>query len=159
VTLREGNLIGHSFYDDDVDFDLIPMDTKHVRTADGAVFEFIPPAAGHPKEWLVTGDYGHLRGTLRSQAPPTTDLRALAGDYRSPEIDASYDVDLSRSGLVLRPPGTSDVQLTSIGKDTFAAPGMGVFQFLRDSRGHVTAFTMNRYNLRGLRFDRFRRMD
>lgn len=76
--MGEGNLIGHSFYDDDVDFDLIPMDAKHVRTADGAVFEFIPPAAGHHKEWLVTGDYGHLRGTLRSQAPPTTGLRSAA---------------------------------------------------------------------------------
>jgi Beta-lactamase len=36
VSMREGKLIGHSFYDDDVDFDLIPIDTTHFRTPVGA---------------------------------------------------------------------------------------------------------------------------
>jgi CubicO group peptidase (beta-lactamase class C family) len=159
VSMREGKLVGHSFYDDDVDFDLIPIDTTHVRTPGGGKLEFVPAAAGNPQEWLVTGDYGSLRGALRLVAPVTTDLRALAGDYRSSEINASYDVVLKGSGLVLQPPGENDAQLKSIGKDEFVVSGMGVLQFLRNSRGEVAGFTINRFNLRGLRFDRFRRVD
>jgi hypothetical protein len=68
-------------------------------------------------------------------APAAADLRPLAGDYRSSEIDASYDVVLSGSGLVLQPPGSSDLHMKPIGKDTFAVSGMGVLQFLRNSRG------------------------
>jgi hypothetical protein len=91
--------------------------------------------------------------------PAKADSHALAGDYRSSEINASYDVVLRGSGLVLQPPGASEVQLKPLGKDLFAASGMGVLQFLRNSRGEVAGFTINRSNLRGLRFDRFRRMD
>jgi CubicO group peptidase (beta-lactamase class C family) len=155
VSMREGKLIGHSFYDDDVDFDLIPSDATHVHTPGGGQFEFVPPTASHPQEWIVTGDYGSLHGALQLAAPAAADLRPLAGDYRSSEIDASYDVILSGSGLVLRPPGSSEVPMRPIGRDTFAVSGMGVLQFLRNSRGEVGAFTINRYNLRGLRFDRF----
>ena len=159
VSMREGKLIGHSSYDDDTDFDLIPIDQTHVRTPGGGQFEFVPSTASRPQEWIVTGAYGSLRGVLQLTAPAAADLRPLAGDYRSSEIDASYDVVLSGSGLVLHPPGSSEVHMNSIGKDTFAVSGMGVLQFLRDPRGEVAAFTINRYNLRGLRFDRFQRVD
>jgi hypothetical protein len=159
VSVREGKLIGYSFYDDDVDFDLIPIDATHVRTPGGGRLEFVPRTVSHPQEWIVTGDYGSLRGSLQLAAPAATDLRPLAGDYRSSEIDASYDVVLSGSGLLLRPPGSSDMHMKPIGKDTFAVAGMGVLQFLRNSREEVAASTISRFNLRGLRFARFEPMD
>jgi hypothetical protein len=88
--------------------------------------------------------------------PTAADLRMFAGDYRSAEILASYDIVLRDSGLAIQPPGGAEVRLQPLGKDTFAGAGFGVLRFLRGTRGDVAGFTMNRYHLRGLRFDRFR---
>jgi CubicO group peptidase (beta-lactamase class C family) len=162
VSVRDGKLIGHSYYDDDVDFDLIPVDSRHVSAFGVNAFEFVPSAANHPQEWIVTRQVGNLRGVLQlvAPAPAKADFRALAGEYRSSEIEASYDVTVGDSGLLLQAPGASSVQLRPFGKDAFTGPGVGgVLQFFRDSHGEVIGFTMNRYNLRGLRFDRLRRAE
>ncbi|MBZ5577697.1 MAG: beta-lactamase family protein [Acidobacteriia bacterium] len=162
VSVRDGKLIGHSFYDDGQDFDLIPTDTTHVRAPGPATLEFIPAALGHPPEWRLTGELGSLRGVLQQQAPfqPTAaDLRALVGDYRSAEILASYDIVLRDSDLAIQPPGGAEVRLRPLGRDLFACDGFGVLRFLRGTRGDVAGFTMNRSNLRGLRFDRFREVE
>jgi CubicO group peptidase (beta-lactamase class C family) len=148
VSVRDGKLIGHSFYDDGVDFDLTP-----------STFEFVPASPGHPREWHVTGEFGSLRGALQQQAPfrpAAADLRAFVGDYRSAEILASYDIVLRDSDLAIQPPGGAEVRLRPLGQDTFASDGFGVLRFLRGTRGDVEGFSMNRSNLRGLRFDRFR---
>jgi len=160
VSTRDGKLIGHSFYYTDTDFDLTPIDSTQVREPGGSVLQFSARAAGHPQQWTVTDEAGGLHGVLplMAFAPAAVDLRTLAGDYRSAEIEASYDVVLRGSGLVLQPPGASEVQLKPFGKDSFTAPGIGVLRFLRGSHGQIVAFTMNRYNLRGLRFDRFQRV-
>ena len=159
VSVRDGKLIGHSFYDDGQDFDLIPMDATHVRAPGPTTLEFVPAALGHPPEWHLTGEFGSLRGVLQQQVtfkPSAADLRALVGDYRSAEILASYDIVLRDSDLAIQPPGGAEVRLRPLGRDLFACDGLGVLRFLRGTRGDVTGFTMNRYNLRGLRFDRFR---
>jgi CubicO group peptidase (beta-lactamase class C family) len=158
VSVRDGKLIGHSFYDDGQDFDLIPTDATHVRAPGPTTLEFVPAALGHPPEWHVTGELGSLRGVLQQQAtikPTAADLRALVGDYRSPEILASYDLVLRDSDLVIQPPGGAEVRLRPLGPDVFACDGYGVLRFLRGIRG-VEGFSMYRSNLRGLRFDRFR---
>ncbi len=161
VSLREGKLIGHSSYYDDTDFDLTPIDSMHVLMPGGTTLEFVRRAAGHPQEWTVTKETGGLQGVLPlvAFAPAAADLRAFAGGYRSSEIEASYDIVLSESGLVVQAPGASEVRVMAFGRDAFVGPGIGVLKFFRDSRGEVTGFTMNRYNLRGLRFDRSRRTD
>jgi hypothetical protein len=159
VSARNGKLIGHSFYDDGVDFDLIPMDATHVSAPGPTTLEFVPAALGHPPEWHLTGELGSLRGVLQQQAPfkpAAADLRAFAGDYRSAEILASYDIVLRDSDLAIQSPGGSEVRLRPFGQDLFACDGFGVLRFLRGTRGDVEGFSMNRYNLRGLRFDRFR---
>jgi hypothetical protein len=60
---------------------------------------------------------------------------------------------------VAQPPGATKVQLKPLGKGAFAGSGSGVLKFFRNSRGEVVGFTLNVYNLRGLRFDRFRQGD
>jgi len=162
VSVREGKLIGHSFYGGDQDFDLIPTDATHVRAPGPATLEFVPAALGHPPEWHVTGELGSLRGVLQQQAtfrPTAADLRAFVGDYRSPEILASYDIVLRDSDLAIQPPGGAEARLHALGRDTFAGTGYGVLRFLRGTRGDVEGFSMNRSNLRGLRFDRFRQAE
>jgi hypothetical protein len=91
--------------------------------------------------------------------PAAADLRALVGDYRSAEILASFDVVLRDSELAIQPPGGAEVRLQPLGQDMFAGAGFGVLRFLRGTRGDVEGFSMNRSNLRGLRFDRFRQAE
>ena len=57
VSVRDGKLIGHSFYDDDLDFDLIPTDATHVRAPGPTTLEFVPAALGHPPEWHLNGSF------------------------------------------------------------------------------------------------------
>jgi len=162
VSVRDGKLIGHSFYDDGLDFDLIPTDATHVRAPGPTTLEFVPAASGHPPEWHLTGELGSLRGVLQQQVtfkPTAEDLRAFVGDYRSAEILASYDIVLRDSDLAIQPPGGAEVRLRPLGQDMFASDGFGVMRFLRGTRGAVDGFMMNRSNLRGLRFDRFRQAE
>ena len=162
VSVRDGKLIGPSFYDDGLDFDLIPTDATHVRAPGPTTLEFVPAALGHPPEWHLTGELGSLRGVLQQQVtfkPTAADLRALVGDYRSAEILASYDVVLRDSDLAIEPPGGAEVRLRPLGQDMFACDGLGVLRFLRGTRGDVEGFSINRSILRGLRFDRFRQAE
>jgi CubicO group peptidase (beta-lactamase class C family) len=164
VSVRDGKLIGHSFYDGqlDFDFDLIPTDRTHVRAPGPTTLEFVPAALGHPPEWRLTGELGSLRGVLQRQVtfkPTAADLRAFVGDYRSAEILASYDIVLRDSDLAIQPPGAAEARLQPLGRDLFAGTGYGVLRFLRGTRGDVEGFSMNRSNLRGLRFDRFRQAE
>ena len=46
VSVRDGKLIAHSFYQDDVDLDLNVTDATHARSPAGSTFEFIPAAPG-----------------------------------------------------------------------------------------------------------------
>ncbi len=159
VSVRDGKLIGHSFYDDGVDFDLIPTDATHVRAPGPTRLEFVPAALGHRPEWRLTGELGSLRGVLQQQVtfkPTAADLRAFVGDYRSAEILASYDIVLRDSDLAIQAPGGAEVRLRPLGQDMFGCDGFGVLRFLRGTRGDVEGFSMNRSNLWGLRFDRFR---
>jgi len=55
---------------------------------------------------------------------------------------------------VIEPPGRADVLLQPFDKDTFAGSSVGAVKFLRNARGAVTGFTVNRDNARGVRFDR-----
>jgi len=100
---------------------------------------------------------GDFRGLLPSVtfAPEAADLPAFAGDYRSSEIEASYLVVATKSGLTIQPPGVSEVLLKPLGKDMFVGPA--VLKFFRDSGGQVAGFTMNRHDLRGLPFNRLQR--
>ena len=119
VSVRDGKLIGHSFYDDGVDFDLIPTDATHVRAPGPTTLEFVPAALEHPAEWRLTGELGSLRGVLQRQVtfkPTAADLRAFVGDYRSAEIPASYDVILRDSDLAIQPPGGAEVRCSRLGR-------------------------------------------
>ncbi|PYQ73411.1 MAG: hypothetical protein DMG04_13860 [Acidobacteria bacterium] len=86
--------------------------------------------------------------------PSTMDLRSSVGEYRSLEIDVTYTVALEGSGLAVRPPGGAHIVLQPVAKDVFAGDSVGTVKFLRDARGAVSGFTVNRDKARGIRFDR-----
>jgi CubicO group peptidase (beta-lactamase class C family) len=155
MSVRDRKLIGHNFYSDDADFDVTPVAGNRVLYRSG-MLEFIPEAADAPKRWNVIDNDGRNVAVLQSSTfvPSTIDLQSLAGDYRSQDIDVRYAVLARDSGLVIRPPGRADIVLLPFAKDTFAGPSVGTVNFLRDARGGVVGFTVNRDNARGVRFDR-----
>jgi hypothetical protein len=158
VSVRDGNLIGHNFYSDDTDFALMPVAANRVVFRSGTL-EFVPAAAGVPKQWQVLDSTGRKLAALQSSvfALSTDDLRSLAGDYRSQELDVTYTLTERDSALVIHPPGRADILLRPFAKDIFAGPSVGAVKFLRDARGAVSSFTATRDNARGVSFARLNR--
>ena len=81
-----------------------------------------------------------------------TDLPSFAGEYRSDELDVTYTVAIRDSSLLVQ-----SSTLYPVSRDTFVGDYMGLVRFLRDARGAITAFTLNRNNARGVRFERLTR--
>jgi len=155
ISVRNGTLVVHSYYGDDTDIELTPVNAnKFLFPGTTTAIEFAPAAAGRVQEWHVTNERRQLETLqLSSFVPSTMDLQSFAGEYRSPEIDATYTVAARDSSLVVQSPGRADIPLLPVFKDLFAGNSVGAVKFLRDARGAVTGFTVNRYNARGIRFD------
>ena len=156
MSVRNGTLVVHSYYGDDSDVELTPVNAnKFLYPGTTTAIEFVPAAAGRVQEWHVTNEGRHLETVQLSLfVPSTLDLQSSAGEYRSPEIDVTYTVARRDSGLVVQPPGRADISLLPVSKDVFAGNTVGTVKFLRDARGAISAFTVNRYNAQGVRFDR-----
>jgi CubicO group peptidase (beta-lactamase class C family) len=156
ISERGGKLIGHSYYSDDADFDLTMSDERRVRSPGGSMFEFAPTAAAHPQEWRVTGTNGGGEAVfeLVNVQPQPAELTAFASEYWSGELQAEYGIALRDSALAIRQPGTGEVSLVAFAKDTFVGSGVGIVKFFRDARGAVAGFTISRYNVRNVRFER-----
>ena len=61
----------------------------------------------------------------------------------------TYTVAVRDSSLVVQ-----SSTLHPVFRDAFVGDYIGMVRFLRDARGAVTAFTLNRNNARGVRFER-----
>jgi hypothetical protein len=68
-------------------------------------------------------------------------------------MEATYTVLSKDSGIAIHPQGEAGTPLQPFAKDTFVGSLVGIMRFSRDARGAVTGFTVNRYNVRGVRFD------
>jgi len=154
VSARDGKLIGHNFYNDDIDFVLTPVTPTRVLSRSG-LLDFTPAAGSVPKQWQMIDSRGQRVATLTSGvfSPSADDLKSLAGEYRSQEVDVTYTLAVRDSGLVIQPPGRADILLQPFAKDIFAGSSVGAVKFLRDAHGAVKGFTVNRDNARGIRFD------
>jgi CubicO group peptidase (beta-lactamase class C family) len=121
--------------------------------------EFAPAASGRAQQIHVTGTGPKpvVSQKLDAFAPSSTELRAFAGEYTSPEIEVTYTLAARNSGLVLQMPGRPDVVLRPIFRDEFAGTLVNVVMFSRDAHGVVTSFTVNTSGVRRLRFDRVKR--
>ena len=80
------------------------------------------------------------------------DLESFTGVYRSDELDVTSTVAVRDSSLVV---GSSTVR--PVFKDAFVGEFVGTVRFLRDGRGSVSGFTLNRNSARGVRFERVKR--
>ncbi|PYR18655.1 MAG: hypothetical protein DMF98_25480 [Acidobacteria bacterium] len=63
-------------------------------------------------------------------------------------------MDARDSAMVVKSTGRPDVTISAFSRDVFVGDGVGIVKFSRDDRGATRAFTVNRDNARGVRFDR-----
>jgi CubicO group peptidase (beta-lactamase class C family) len=153
VSVRDGKWIGHSSYGDGSDFDLIPVDLRHARGPGRMMFEFIPAAAGHPRELHVTGSrVGDTDFVLTAYTPQAAELRSFEGQYWSDELQAAFIVLARDSGLMVQLPGQAPSPLQPFEKDAFLGPG--ILTFTRDPHAAVTGFILDHSSVRKLGFRR-----
>jgi CubicO group peptidase (beta-lactamase class C family) len=158
VSVRNGALVVRSFYTDDMDVELTPVNANRF-VIPGATLEFAAATGGRPQECHLLNTEGKqiAEFQLNTFVPSPVDLQSSAGDYRSAELDVSYTVTTGDGSLVVLSAGRGEIALYPVFKDVFAGDSVGTVRFTRDARGTVTGFTVNRANARGVRFDRITR--
>ncbi len=89
--------------------------------------------------------------------PDSAGLAALAGEYRSPELDARLRLGLVRDTLRAVRGWQAPVPLTPLYRDGFSAGDAGIVRFERDRKGKVTGLVLWAGRVRHLRFERVQR--
>lgn len=169
ILVRDGKLmrINGAFADIGAGTELTPVSANRFLSPSGSTeLEFVPPVAGRAQE-LREGPVGQkpvVFQQVNAFAPSSTELRAFAGEYVSPEIETRYTLAARESDLVIQIRGRADIVLRPIFADAFhgTAPplriGLGrgelLVKFKRDARGVVTGFTVNTIRVGDLRFNR-----
>ena len=151
MTVANGVLMARSYYEDDVDSPMIAVDANHFIYKNTVPLEFVPPAPGRQKEWHVGPRVALLLVTF---VPSEADLHAYVGAYRSEDIGVTDTLEARDAGLFVKSSAGLGVTVAPFAKDVFVGESVGMVKFLRDSRGAVTGFTVNRDAARGVRFDR-----
>ena len=152
MSVRAGKFTLRDFYGDNYDMPMTPI-TPSRFLIPGATLEFSPADAGRPQSWHVIDGAGRrlLELLLMKFDVPKMDLPSFAGKYRSDELDVTYTVAIRDSSLILQ-----SSKLYPFSRDAFVGDYMGTVRFSRDARGSITAFTLNRRNARGVRFERLK---
>jgi hypothetical protein len=94
VSVRNRALVLRSFYTDDTDVELTPIDA-HRFLIPGATLEFAPATARRPQEWHLLNNEGRqiAEFQLNTFVPSPVDLQSSAGAFRSVELDVLHDRD------------------------------------------------------------------
>lgn len=98
-------------------------------------------------------------GSVPPAAPPKLDgaaLRAIAGEYYSPDVETTLKVTVEDGELVLHRRPATRVKLVAVEKDLFAAGPLGRIRLIRDRNGAVTHLSVQQSRVYDLRFDRVR---
>jgi CubicO group peptidase (beta-lactamase class C family) len=150
ISVRDGRLTLWDFYGDNYAMLMTPISPNRF-TMPGATLDFSPAEVGRPQAWYVIDGEGRrlLDLPLTNVDMATLDLPSFAGEYRSDELDVTYTVASRDSVLVIQ---SSTVQPAF--KDAFVGEYLGIVRFLRNARGAVVGFTLNRMSARGVRFER-----
>jgi hypothetical protein len=156
--VRDGKLLASPDAGDETGAELFSVATnRFVLPGTQVAVEFAPAAGGRAQEARVTGVGSKPR--ISQKLTPITvsnrELRALAGEYVSSEIETTCVMVVQDSQLVAKITGRADSILSPVFKDGFS--GLGIVKFTRNQRGTVTGFTFNRADVRGLRFDRVKK--
>jgi CubicO group peptidase (beta-lactamase class C family) len=153
MSVRDGRLTAWDFWGDNYAMLMTPISPNRFMLP-GVTLEFSPAEAGRPQSWHVIDGGGRrlLELPLMKFDISKADLPSFVGEYRSDELDVTYTVAIRDSSLILQ-----SSTLYPVSRDAFVGDYMGTVQFLRDARGAITVFTLNRNNARGVRFERLKR--
>jgi hypothetical protein len=155
MSVRNGRFMLRDFYGDNYDIPMTPLSSNRFAIPN-TTLEFSTAGAGRPQAWHVIDGEGRrlLELPLVKFDVSRADLPAFTGEYRSAELDVTYAVAIRDSSLVVQ---TST--LYPVAQDTFVGDYMGTVRFVRDARGSVTTFTLNRAGARGVLFQRVKPAD
>jgi CubicO group peptidase (beta-lactamase class C family) len=150
MSVRDGQLTLRDFYGDNYDLLMTPISTNRFLIA-GSTLEFSPAEAGRPQAWHVVDGRGQRLVELQLMKfdIPKADLESFAGEYLSEELEVTYTVAVRDSSIVVQ-----SSTLYPVFKDAFVGDYVGMVRFLRDARGTVAGFTLNRNSAKGVHFER-----
>lgn len=153
MSVRDGTLTAWDYWGDNYPMLMTPISRSRFLVM-GVTLEFSPAEAGRPRAWHIVDSGGQKLMELPSVKFDVSkaDLPSFAGEYRSDELDVTYTVALRGSNLLVQ-----SSTLHPVSRDAFVGDYMGTVRFVRDRRGAIAAFTLNRQNARGVRFERLKR--
>lgn len=157
LSVRDGKLRGSSGAGDDAGWEVVPVNAnRFVIRGSTIALEFVPTVIGPAQEMHVLGERPkpEVFQRLNEFAVSSQDLRAFAGEYSSPDLEATYTLAVRDSGLLIQIPGRKEIPLRALFQDGFAGDLVGVVKFTRGARGLVSTFTLNGPGVRRLQFDR-----
>jgi CubicO group peptidase (beta-lactamase class C family) len=162
LSVREGTLTVRDVEGDDTLFELTPIEPHRFLLLLGGIpmtqVEFAMASGG--REVLRVAPVGsesmpQVFDRIAADVSAAA-IQALAGEYRSEELNVTYTVEPRPGGLLIRPIGRPVIEVDAVSADMFAGSSAGTMRLLRDGSGRVTGFTFNRTVARGVRFDRVR---
>ena len=140
--------------------ELRPIDsTRFAVPGAPMIAEFLPPAAGRPRQIRVTGagPKPFVSEQVREGFRPTAaQLQKYAGRYANADLDVTYTVAVRDSALAILIPGRDEIPLKPVFPHAFYGPLVDLIKFSGPAGGHAAAFTINRSSVRNLRFERTR---
>ena len=153
MSVRDGKLALRDFYGDNYDMLMTPISSNRFLVA-GATLEYSTPDGGRPRAWHLIDGEGRrlLELPLMTFAVSKAELPSFAGQYKSDDLDVTNTVAVRDASLVLQ-----SSTLRPVSRDTFVGEVVGTVRFVRDAKGAVTGFTLNRNSARGVRFERLKR--
>lgn len=101
----------------------------------------VPDNGAKPSIFVRTPDF----------APKTPDLAEYAGEFRSDEIEPLYRVTIRGGKLAVEMLKEAPIPMTPVVKDLFLGD-LGQVRFVRDGRGKVAGFVVNRGRILHFRF-------
>jgi hypothetical protein len=82
------------------------------------------------------------------------ELEADAGQYRSTELDATYNLSIEKGSLMLTVGWNPPLTLTPAAPDEFDSQDFGTIVFHRNTNHHIDAFSLFTVNARDISFER-----
>jgi CubicO group peptidase (beta-lactamase class C family) len=138
--------------------ELRPIDSNRFSVPGAPVVaEFLPPAAGRPRQIRVTGAGPKpfmSEQVVEGFTPTAAQLREYTGRYANADLDVTYNVRARASGLVIQIPGREEITLNPVFPNAFYGSLVDLIQFSGAPGRPATGFTMNRTSARYLRFER-----
>ena len=122
------------------------------------VFVWFEPADTGGLSMFVTVDDGdpiiHIPVTVVKYTPEL--LEEFVGDYHSRELTVSYRVSINDDGLLIDIPRQEKINLVTQFSDGFSDKWGSIYQFKRDSEGHISELLLTSGRVRNLEFNRVR---